>query len=314
MINLIENKFNNIEWVTFLDSGVSWPILWVSVCTHWWEVVWLDILNYLFNEIDIKNNLLKWQIYFIVNNIKAANKMLDLINNGKQITQQDLIETRFIDENMNRCCSVENLKKSSWYEPKRANELTPILKNLDILFDIHSTNSPTESMIIFSNKSFELFKNTFNCQTEIVWINDVVNWKPFMDIVERNWWVWIAIESWYQLDKTWYKIWLDNLLRFLIDLKMLSDETENVSGNLQSKESKKTIKIFDSIIVRWKDFKFNKKYEHLDVVKTWELVCFDWEKDIFAKKDFLVIMPVSKTSDLSKMIWEEVCFMWEYIC
>lgn len=111
MINLIENKFNNIEWVTFLDSGVSWSILWVSVCTHWWEVVWLDILNYLFNEIDIKNNLLKWQIYFIVNNIKAANKMLDLINNWKQITQQDLIETRFIDENMNRCCSVENLKK-----------------------------------------------------------------------------------------------------------------------------------------------------------------------------------------------------------
>ena len=112
MINLIENKFNNIEWVTFLDSGVSWPILWVSVCTHWWEVVWLDILNYLFNEIDIRNYLLKWQIYFIVNNIKAANKMLDLIKNWKQITQQDLIESRFIDENMNRCCSVENLKKS----------------------------------------------------------------------------------------------------------------------------------------------------------------------------------------------------------
>ncbi len=132
--------------------------------------------------------------------------MLELKKIWKEITQDDLIQTRFIDENMNRCCSRENLLNSNSYESKRANEIIPILNKLDILFDIHSTYSPTESMLIFSNNSYDKFKETFNCSTEIIWINDIVVWKPFMDIVERNWWIWIRIESWYQLDETWWNL------------------------------------------------------------------------------------------------------------
>ncbi len=76
MENLKDKMFNNIKWIDLIDSKIQWPTLWISVCTHWWEIVWLDILKYLIEEIDIKNNLKKWKIFLILNNIKACKKCL----------------------------------------------------------------------------------------------------------------------------------------------------------------------------------------------------------------------------------------------
>jgi hypothetical protein len=59
---------------------------------------------------------------------------------------------------MNRCCSEQNLKTSISAEVNRVLEIMPILQQLDIIFDIHSTYSPSDSMIILTNKSHEKFK------------------------------------------------------------------------------------------------------------------------------------------------------------
>ena len=47
MYNLLNKNYDWINWVELIDSWKKWPNLWISVCTHWWEVVWLDILEYL---------------------------------------------------------------------------------------------------------------------------------------------------------------------------------------------------------------------------------------------------------------------------
>ncbi len=116
-----------------------------------------------------------------------------------------------------------------------------------------------------------------------------------------------------KLDETWYRIGLDNLLRLLINLEMISDNDEVINSKLLEKVDKKSIKIFGSIIIKWKDLNFSKKFEHMELIKKWDLICFDWEKNIFANNDFLMIMPVSQATDITKMIWEECCFMWEII-
>ncbi len=313
MYNLLSKQYEWIIWVELIDSLIDWPNLWVSVCTHWWEIVWLDILKNIIHEVKLNENILKWKIFLILNNIEAFKKYNELINDWNKITEKELVSTRFIEENMNRCCSIENLKESNSIEVRRILELLPVLNKLDFLFDIHSTYSPSDSMMILTKKSYQEFSDVFNVDKELVWITEVQVWKPFIDIVERNWWVWIWIESWCQLDSSWYKIWTDNLLRLLINLWMIDWNLELVKSLLLEKVNKQTLNIFGSVIVKSREFKFYKDYKHLDKVKTWELFCFDWEKDLYAEKDFLVIMPKQKLSDASKLIWEEWCFMWEII-
>ncbi len=312
MYILNEKSYNWVKWVELINSWKDWPVLWISVCTHWWEVVWLDILEEL-NKSWILKNILKWKLFLILNNINAYNKYIELKNGWKDISEKELVSTRFVDENMNRCCSSENLRISNSTEVRRVLELIPILNQLDIIFDIHSTYSPSDSMVILTKKSYKKFGKIFNVDIILIWITETQAWKPFIDIVERTWWIWIWIESGYQLDNTWYKIWLDNLLRLLINLWMVDWNSVVVKKWLSEEIEKKTIKVFWSIIVRWKNFKFYKDYKHLDKVQKWELFCFDWSDDIYSEKDFIIIMPKQNNSDSSKLIWEEWCFMWKIV-
>ncbi len=310
MYDLLSKSYDWINWVELIASKNDWPTLWISVCTHGWEVVWLDILKSLIEEIQIAWKLTKWRIFLILNNIEAFKKYKALVESWVKISSDDLVSTRFVDQNMNRCCSEENLTTSTSYEVRRVLELMPILQQLDIIFDIHSTYSPSDSMAILTKRSHEQFEWVFNVDKELVWITEVQTWKPFIDVVERNWWVWIWIESWCQLDETWYKIWLDNSLRLLTHLWMLNSNDEEVERHLLEWVNKQTLNIFWSVIIRWRGFKFYKDYRHLDEVKKWELFCFDWENDRYAERDFLIILPKPNMQDATKLIWEEWCFMW----
>jgi len=53
MYDLLSKSYNSIDWVELIKSKSDWPTLWISVCTHGWEVVWLDILKSLIEEIQI---------------------------------------------------------------------------------------------------------------------------------------------------------------------------------------------------------------------------------------------------------------------
>ena len=205
MNELLEKQHAWIQWVMLIDSWKDWPILWISACTHGWETVWLDVIDFLLDQVKIENSIKKWKIYFILSNIKAYQKSLEL----KESWNPDyIINARYLDENMNRCCSVEFLDNPISYERQRANELTDILKNLDYHFDIHSTMNPSWSMLIHTEKSANRFGDIFNTDEVYIKLPETVVGKPFVDITQRNGWIGIGIETWNQTNTEWYKVWV----------------------------------------------------------------------------------------------------------
>lgn len=313
MHNLAWKSYNSIHWVTCIDSWYDGPTLGVSVCTHGGEVVWLDIIDALESTLDIQKNLIRGKIFFILSNLWAYEKYSHIIAHWDKVSADHLIGTRFVDENMNRCCSLENLATSTSYEVQRILELMPILQKLDLIFDIHSTYSSSDSMIIYTWKSKNIMQWVFNVSQEITWLADVALWKPFIDIVERNEGVGIGIESGCQLDKTWYKIWLDNLSRLLKHLWMIDPLLQSLDTCILDTVYKQKIHCFWSILIKWSKFRFYKNYKHLDKVSAWELICFDWERDIYAERNCVLIMPKQNDTNTSKLIGEEWCFLGEII-
>jgi succinylglutamate desuccinylase len=66
-------------------------------------------------------------------------------------------KNRFIEANLNRCCSLEDMEAGISYESRRAKELEEILKYVDYHLDIHSTYStPSKAVAISTERSREL--------------------------------------------------------------------------------------------------------------------------------------------------------------
>ncbi len=293
MLDLINSNYKWIWWVKLIDSWKKWPSIWISVCTHWWEHAWLKALEYIYKNFKIEEELIKWKVYFILTNKKAYKKSL------KEWNKQP-VKYRFIEENLNRCCDKEDFKNSSSYEVKRALELENVLKDLDYHLDIHSTYSPSEAMLITTKKWWKI-SGIFNVDTISSWIPEVQVWKPFIDITERNWWIWIWLEAWYEKDETWFKIWVENFLRLLNYLWML--DWKKIKEYLSNNKSNIELDVYDSIIYEWEWFKPIKNFKHKDIVKKWEIITiYNW-KEIRAKKDSYILMPWLNA------IWEEYCFL-----
>jgi superfamily II helicase len=149
-------------------------------------VVGLDILNCLTTNLDLTRKLLQGRIFFILTNLPAFEAYQDLVNNKVEIGHNQLIATRFVEENLNRACSAENLQSSTSKDMQRVKELLPILHQLELILDIHSTYTPAQSMLILTKKTFAKYREVFNTHQELVGITELQVGKPFIDIVERN--------------------------------------------------------------------------------------------------------------------------------
>lgn len=296
-LDLINQNYNSVAWIKEIDSWIDWHNLCISVCTHWWEHAWLKAVEYLYEIIDIQKELIKWRIFFILVNIQAYKKSLEYWNIIPE-------EFRFIDENLNRCCSTINIQKSVSYEVKRAIELTPLLSNVDYHLDIHSTYSPkSEAILITSNKSKEI-SNIFNIDVIYSWLINAQVGVPLIDITQRFWWIWIWLEAWYEKDKDWFKIWVENSLRLLTSLWMIKDDILN---NLFDKlKENKNMNIYSSIIVSWKNFSPIKDFKHWEIIKAWNTIAYNWNKEIKLDRDSYILFPAPILR-----LWEEYCFLWE---
>ncbi len=299
MSELLHTYHDWIQWVLHIDSGKKWPIIGITACTHGWETVWLEIIDYLLNTIDITKNLIQGEIYLILSNIKAYEKSLEL---KAKWDPEYIINARYIEENMNRCCSVESLNNPINYERQRANELTKILKKLEYHFDIHSTMNPSWSMFIHTEKSEERFKNIFNTDETYINLPETVVGKPLLDITERNGGMGMAIETWNQTNKDGYKVGIDNVLRLLSELKMIDVAQIDQTLLLDDKANEK-YHIVGSVFIETEQFIPAKEFNNLEVVKKWEIIAHDWDKIIYAEDDYHIIMPSSKHSG------EEYCFL-----
>lgn len=297
ILDLLNQNYNWVDWVKEIDSWVKWPNICISVCIHWWEHAWLRVVEYLFEKLNIERELIYWKIYFILANLEAYKKSLKDENISP-------VESRFIDENLNRCCSIENMRYATSYELKRALELTDILKNIELHFDIHSTYTKSESMLITTEKWFNRYSNIFNVDTIYSWITEKQVWKPFIDITERYWWIWIWLEAWYEGDNTWYKIWVENSIRLLNELWMI--DWKKFNNELTINKNNNYKKVYWSIIINEDCFEPIKIFNHNDIVKKWEIIAICWNKKIIAEKDSYILLPSPKM-----IVWEEYCFLWE---
>jgi len=302
MTNILQSYHNWIQWVHIIDSNVPWPTIGIVACTHGGETVWIHVIQKLEKSIRGKRHLIKGKIVFILANIEAYKKNIKLQKHSC-LTRKDIINSRYIEENLNRCCDTLLLQHPHTYERKRANELTSVLNELDIVVDIHSTTQPSWSMTLHTKKSYEQFKNIFN--TDEVYLNliDTIKGKPLLTITENAGGIGIGIETWCQLDTSWYTTWLDNIYRILLSFNMISKDMIDEKNILLPKKANQQYMIIGSIMKNNTTFKPIKPFKNLEKVKKWSPIAHENDKMIYAEQDCLIIMP-----GMNKP-WEEYCFL-----
>jgi len=293
MSELLNKYHNGIQWIQTIESKYNGPTVTITACTHWWELAWEKSIAHLLDYYQIEQNLTCWKIHLILTNIEWYKKSL---------TMDRPQDARFIDENLNRCCSLENLAISTAYEVQRALELEPILKQTDVHFDIHSTYTPSQSMLINTPESQWKFDWVFNTDVIYSWITDVQVWKPFIDITIRNWWLWIWIECGDENDSKVYKIGSENSIRLFENLQML-ESWLLMPESIDQKENK-LLQISSSIIVNDHTFTPAQNFKHNQKVKKWEIIAYSTNKNFVAEENLIILLPNPKLIPL-----EEYCFL-----
>lgn len=295
MSKLLNSNVNWIQWVKEIKSNIPGPNVTISACTHWGEKAWEKSIDYMLEQLEIDKYLLKWKINFILTNIEGYLKSFDV---------QTPVEARFIDEDLNRACSIENMQKSTTYEVMRALELQPILEQTDVHLDIHSTYTKTESMLILTKEWWEKLKGSFNCDVIYTWITDNQVWKPFIDITERSGGLWVWIECGYEEDPEIYKIWVENSILLLDSMWMV--DKNHFEQELLEKKVNKNINTYATVLKTEETFQPIKNFNHNEFVTKGTPIARIWNKIIRAPKDSIILMP-----NPGVKIGYEYCFLAE---
>ena len=246
------------------------------VWVHWNEKSWIDALDEIINDLVI----VKWKVYFIYANTKAIEK-----------------NVRFIEKNLNRCF-IKNIS-SDTYEGERAIELMNIFDKSDYLLDIHNTESLNSSLevLITTNTNYSKY---FEFDKVVTNIDDISKWGSdwYMDSI---WKKWFCIECWslYSWEKfRWKYIAKNSIINFLKVLWNIYGEPIIYNKKIQ------IIKMYYLYLTKTIDFKLYKNFSDFDEIKLWEIIAYDWWKEIKCDKDSIIIFSHNRNK-----IWEE----WFYL-
>lgn len=294
---LTKALYNNISGIHCISSVSSWPSVCISACTHWGETAGLDVIDFLVKEFEIEKRLKKWNIFFMLANIKAYEKYLKT---------WDFKWARYIDENMNRVATEENVHYGTSVEAHRMREIEPILMSVNYHIDIHSTMKSPASMAIYTAKSRPLFEHVINVDEQYIDLIKLQVWKPLVDICERSGGVGIGLETWRQEDTNAYHTAIDNIMRILVMLDMI--DQEYVNPYLLPQKANKKIRIVSTVVVKNKQtFHLQKDFSHGEKLAQWTIIAVQDGLPIFAPTECVVVMPSVPETILP---WEEYCFLW----
>ena len=181
-----------------IKSTKKWPTCTLIACTHWDELIWYYIFEYLVNNFDIQNKILQWNLNLVIWNLKAMQ--------GKK---------RFIDIDFNRIWNFkEEFKKT--YEYKRAKQIKNIIANSDYVFDLHSATNPSPFFLIPEGKIDNNLLKWFDIDFIVKDILDFLHWKPLIKYVyEQNPKSKTLVMEWYIKDNTDIKKAIRNILYYL---------------------------------------------------------------------------------------------------
>ncbi|MDD2916420.1 MAG: succinylglutamate desuccinylase/aspartoacylase family protein [Candidatus Gracilibacteria bacterium] len=300
-MNLLNSTYNGIQGVHLLDSGKAGPTVGISACTHGGEHAGLRVINHLVDDFGIAQKLVCGKIFLILTNIQAYELSLQTSHPA---------DARFVDENLNRCCTEENLLTGTSYEANRARELEPILANLEYHLDIHSTYSKSQAVGIITEKGKERMGAVMNVDVVFENLTQVQIGRPFIDITERHGGVGIGLEAGWEEDEAGFRIGVENSLRLLSDLKLLEDSSVD-SNQYPIKENKK-IFVYGSVVPKGKNFQPARNFNHGNIVQKNEVIGQDDVGTHVASEDSIIIMPSVPEKlriILEKGQIEEFCFL-----
>lgn len=277
-------KFNK-NWLKVIDSWKDWKVLTIVCCTHWDEIVWLQVFDYLFNKFWIKKRLLNWKINFLIANKQAFLEWM-----------------KYIDTDLNRIWDFKKEKQNT-YEYRRAKEIIDILKESDYILDLHSTTNPSKSIFIPNSKVDKKLIKKINTDYIIKWILPFFHWTPLINFDYKNKGSkiqTIVIEWW---ENNWKETLNNSIKNTLTILDYYDFINYKIKDSLNMKE---TYEILDCFHAKSLDFKFlysnsPKSFQNL---KKGEKVYIDNTVEVIAPYDFTIIMPTNP-----RYIKEEVWFL-----
>ena len=292
--NLLTSSYQDIPWTLCIDSGRIWPIVVISALTHGGETAWLDVINFLIQEIDIQSHITSWKVVFLLSNIDAYTKYLTGVN---------FKDARYIDENMNRCATIENIRNGHSSESTRLRIIEPVLAHADYHIDIHSTTQSPMSMAIMTSKSEKVFGTIVNVDEQYIWLTTHQVGKPLMDICERSGGISIWLETWRQDDATAFLNGVDNVLRILAHIHTIPQQL--IQKHILPIKKSRLYTIYGSIMVHDADtFSLSSSYAHGENVKKWTILATQDTIPIIIAIDSVVLLP-----SLQLYSWEEYCFL-----
>lgn len=169
-----KSSYEGIPGVIKIEGSKPGPRLGIMACTHGDEPAGLAAAEYVLREIAPKRRSLSGTIFIILNNVNAGKRYFDATTDEERRT------CRFEDVNPNRLPenALTNLDDTR-YEVMRIRALQPVLQQLDVCLDIHSTTQKSLPMIINLESDFSAdLVRGMPIQTVISNIGNVQNGKP----------------------------------------------------------------------------------------------------------------------------------------
>lgn len=284
--------FNNYSNTFVFDTKINWPTIIIFWWIHWNEIAWVKVIDKLLEQLqndEIK--ILKWKLILAYWNEQAIN-----------------IWKRQVKYNLNRLFRDTYFSSSSNdYEINRVKKLREVLLEWDVLLDIHSTSSKS-TPFMFS----EDFKDEINI-TKSIWSKKIIiGWEKISwdllswdtnGYMHKMWKMAFTLECWQHNSDNAYDVWYGTSVKMLEYFGLLKK-----SNNLDIKKVD-LIEMYKIETTKTWKFKFIDKINNFDHIKSWDLIWFDWDREIIAAENFIILLPNYEKVEIG----EEIFYYWKKI-
>jgi succinylglutamate desuccinylase len=264
-------KIQILPWVYVLDSRIPWKTTTIMAWVHGNETSGIRILEKLADTLDIVSG----KVYLVLQANPRA------VSAGVRQTEK----------NMNR--AFHDMPQGSTYEDLRAQEILPILRDSDILLDVHNTLS-TENSVPFLISEHSIYDTYFPVDTVVSGL-DILHPGGSDGYMNSIWKVWLCIEvgSIYFHD--------DGHIARQSILSLLSATGNIATLPIPTYDQKKYI--LDTIVYATStDFRFSRKWADFEPIYTGEIIWYDGNMPVYAPYDGVIVF-----SYLPTRIGDEVC-------
>ncbi len=287
----MENKYKKIFntnklWMLTIKAKNPWKVLTIVACTHWDEIYWMEIFDYLINEFILEKKIISWTINLLIWNKEAYLKW-----------------KKIVDFDFNRIWWFEDKYKWS-YEYKRANEIKEILYKSDYLIDLHSTTLKSIPMIIPVGKQDDNLIDCFSWTYVLKNLIEFLNWvalAKYAKLKNPNLKA-IVIEAWQNNDPKTIEDWKQNIIKFLWYYWFIQNNTNIIKTKKIYLYAKKCIHAKTMNV----KFLYSESPQSFQKIKKWTDILQDWENVVKADKDYIIIMPTTP-----RYIGEELWYLCE---